>query len=201
MLDRFVWKSWIKSHLGKCLTNIWNKDGIESVSFCFINVDSVLFRGIHFRITLQKKNHTFLLTKLNQRSSALPLQNGPKVTSTKVGFLVCLFLYLIKYLSSYWKKYICILRCLEDMSNKTKDSLCSVVSGSLRPLDCHPPGSSVHGIFQTRMLECVVISYSRGSSWPKDQTHVSCVSCTGRWILYHCITWEALRQLQVSIYP
>ena len=43
-----------------------NKDGVESVSFCFINVDPVLFRGIHFRITLQNKNHTFLLTKLNQ---------------------------------------------------------------------------------------------------------------------------------------
>ena len=66
---------------------------------------------------------------------------------------MCLFLDLIKYLSSYWKKYIYVLRSLEEMSNKTKDSLCWVVSGSLWPLDCRPPGSSVHGIFQTRMLE------------------------------------------------
>ena len=51
-----------------------------------------------------------------------------------------------------------------------------------------PPGSSVHGIFQARILEWVVISYFRGSSPPRDQT---CVSCIGRQILYHCATWEA----------
>ena len=32
------------------------------------------------------------------------------------------------------------------------------------PMDCSPPGSSVHGIFQARVLECVAISFSRGSS-------------------------------------
>ena len=52
------------------------------------------------------------------------------------------------------------------------------------PMDCSPPGSSVHGIFQARILEWVAISYSRGSSWPRDQTHVSYVSCTGSQILY-----------------
>ena len=42
---------------------------------------------------------------------------------------------------------------------------------------CSPPGSSVHGIFQARILEWVAISYSRGSSWPRDWTHISWVSC------------------------
>ena len=41
-------------------------------------------------------------------------------------------------------------------------------------MDCSPPGSSVHGVSQGRILECVTISSSRGSSQPKDQTHVSC---------------------------
>ena len=60
------------------------------------------------------------------------------------------------------------------------------------PLDCSPPGSSVHGIFQARILEWVAISYSRGSSWPRDQTRVSCISClTGG--LHHQATWEAHR--------
>ena len=53
-------------------------------------------------------------------------------------------------------------------------------------MDCSPPGSSVHGIFQARILEWVVISYSRGSSLPKNWTRVSGISYTGRWILYHC---------------
>ena len=66
------------------------------------------------------------------------------------------------------------------------------------PMDCSPPGSSVHGIFQVRILEWVAISYFRGSSWPRDQTDVSCVSGTGRQILYHCTAWVALSQQLLS---
>ena len=43
-------------------------------------------------------------------------------------------------------------------------------------MDCSPPGSSVHGISQARILEWVAISFSRGSSWPRDQTHVFCIA-------------------------
>ena len=46
------------------------------------------------------------------------------------------------------------------------------------PLDCSPSGSSVHGIFQAGILEWVAISFSKGSPQPRDQTQVSCVSCT-----------------------
>ena len=44
------------------------------------------------------------------------------------------------------------------------------------PMDCGPPGSSAHGILQARILEWVAIPFSRGSSWPRDQTQVSCIS-------------------------
>ena len=50
------------------------------------------------------------------------------------------------------------------------------------PMDCSPPGSSVHGISQARILEWVAIFFSGGSSQSKDRAHVS---CTGRQILYH----------------
>ena len=56
------------------------------------------------------------------------------------------------------------------------------------PMDYSLLGSSVHGIFQARILEWITISSSRGSSQARDQT---CVSCIGRWILYHWNTWEA----------
>ena len=59
-------------------------------------------------------------------------------------------------------------------------------------MDCSPLGSSGHEIFQARILEWFVISYPRGSSQPRDQTYMSCVSCIGRQILYHCTAWEAL---------
>ena len=47
-------------------------------------------------------------------------------------------------------------------------------------MDCSLQGSSVHGIFQARILEWVSISSSRGSSQPRDWSHVSCISCTAR---------------------
>ena len=40
-------------------------------------------------------------------------------------------------------------------------------------MDCSPLGSSIHGVLQARMLEWVAISYSRGSSQPRDRTWVS----------------------------
>ena len=52
-------------------------------------------------------------------------------------------------------------------------------------MDYSLPGSSVHGILQAWILEWVVIPSSRESSQCKNQTCVSCISCTGRWILYH----------------
>ena len=50
---------------------------------------------------------------------------------------------------------------------------CQVVSDSCDLMDCNLPGSSVHGIYQARILEWVIISFSRGSSPPRDQTDVS----------------------------
>ena len=44
------------------------------------------------------------------------------------------------------------------------------------PINCSPPGSSVHGIFQARILEWVAISFSKGSSQPRDWTHISCIA-------------------------
>jgi len=52
--------------------------------------------------------------------------------------------------------------CLVVLSNAT---LCD-------PMDCSPPGSSVHGVLQARILESVTISFSRGSSWPRDRTRI-----------------------------
>ena len=44
------------------------------------------------------------------------------------------------------------------------------------PMDCSPPSSSVHGILQARILERVAISFSRGSSQPRDRTQASCIA-------------------------
>ena len=59
--------------------------------------------------------------------------------------------------------------CLESEVAQSCPTLCDLV-------DCSPPGSSTHGILQARILEWLAISFSRGSSQPRDQTHVSCLA-------------------------
>ena len=64
------------------------------------------------------------------------------------------------------------------------------------PMHSSPPGSSAHGISQARILKWVAISFSRGSSQPRNQTRIS---CTGRWIPNHRATGEApLFRLELS---
>ena len=70
-------------------------------------------------------------------------------------------------LRSYWSS-ACVLSCIRFFCD---------------PVDYSLPDSSVHGISQARILEWVSISSSRGSSWPRDWTWVSCVFGSGRWNL------------------
>ena len=57
------------------------------------------------------------------------------------------------------------------------------------PTDCSPPGSSVHGILQARILERVAVPFSMGCSQPRDQTRFPYI---GRWILYRVTTISCL---------
>ena len=66
------------------------------------------------------------------------------------------------------------------------------------PTDCSPSGYSDHGILQARILEWVAMPSSRGSSQPRDWTHVSHVSCIGRWILYQNWRLSILSHFWVS---
>ena len=61
------------------------------------------------------------------------------------------------------------------------------------PMDCSPPGFSVHRISQARILEEIAISFSRGSSWPRDQT---LISRAGMWILHHWATRETTMKVR-----
>ena len=72
----------------------------------------------------------------------------------------------------------------------------SAMSSSLRPHDCSPPGSSVHGIFHGRLLEWVAMPFSRGSSRPRSPTHASCRSS----IAGGCFTTEPLGRPKFHIW-
>ena len=56
------------------------------------------------------------------------------------------------------------------------------------PVDYSPPGSSVHEILQARILKWVAMPPSMGSSWSRDQPHISNISCIGRRVLYTSAT-------------
>ena len=110
------------------------------------------------------------------------------------------FLYLHHLLGCHPGHAVCSLKerqiGLNGAEGCTSMCICSVMSN---PMDCSPSGSSVHGVLQARVLEGVAISFSRRSSWSRDRTHVSCIFCIGRWILYHCTTWEACSGMHQSV--
>ena len=91
--------------------------------------------------------------------------------------------------------YACMLKSLQSCP-----TLCN-------PMDCSLPGSFVHGILQARILEWVTMPSSRRSSWPRDQTHVSCISCIagrfftteplGKPIIYY--TWVYLSESFIAL--
>ena len=62
-------------------------------------------------------------------------------------------------------------------------------------MDLSLPGSSVHGIIQAKLAQWVVISYCRGSFWPKGWTHISCVSCIGRFFTTSSVQFSSVQSL------
>ena len=82
---------------------------------------------------------------------------------------------------------LCVWTCPNPSLQVHNSLACSVSFDSAQPHGLYPPGSSVHGIFQTRILEWVAISVSRGSSWPRDRIPVFCISCLVGGILYHWV--------------
>ena len=84
------------------------------------------------------------------------------------SFLILIVIIKIKFRFIYWNLLFSPL--------KSENISLSTVFDSLQPMDYSPPGSSVHETVQGRILEWVAIPFSRGSSWPRDWTWVSCIA-------------------------
>ena len=102
-----------------------------------------------------------------QETVVLPRTQAPPLSICEVNICACVFAKLFQ---------LCLALC--------------------DPVDCSPPGSSVHGILQARILEQVAMPSSRGSSQPRDRIHVSCIA--GRFFATRA-TWEAHKCLLVGI--
>ena len=101
---------------------------------------------------------------------------------------------LSPYRSWEWKNLMCCNNLHECSVAQSCQTLCDL-------MDCIPPGCPVQRVFQVRVLEWVAISYSKWSSHPRDGSHISCVSCFARQILYHRATWESCNNLSNNKLP
>ena len=109
--------------------------------------------------------------------------------SANADTYIHIYIYISNLIKEHTHTYMCVCACIcVRVCVFSAAHSCLTLCDST---DCRLPDFSVHGIFQGRILEWGAIPYSRGSSQPKDWTHVPCISFTGRWILYHCTTWEA----------
>ena len=129
-----------------------------------ITADGNCSHGIR-RWTFGRKAMTNQDSVLNSKDITLP---------RKVCIVNPMVFPVVMYSSENWT----IRKAVHPKSLQSHPTLCNAT-------DCSLPGSSVHGIFQARILEWVAISFSRRSSHPGDQTLVSYVSCTGRHVLFH----------------
>ena len=106
-----------------------------------------------------------------------------------VGFYFGTLLYVppLNYFSSHSPKLLLLLLvrkssspspwgCNNQVEVKVKVLLTQSCPTLCDPMDYSPPGSSVHRIFQARILECIAISFYTESSWPRDGTWVSCIA-------------------------
>ena len=119
-----------------------------------------LFSGIFFFLSSFRKKRTLEQTKKTTDMETSKSQ----LTCLCLSYFICACM------------HVCMIAWLLSRS---------VVFDFLRP---HGPSFSVHGIFQARILEWGATSFSGGTSWPRGRTHVSCISCIGRWVLYMIIT-------------
>ena len=85
-----------------------------------------------------------------------------------------------------FKYWVCLIGALRLKTTWVENrSTCIHAKLLCNIMDCSPPGSSVRGILQARILEWVAIPFSRRSSWPRDPTSISYAFCIGRRVLYH----------------
>ena len=145
--------------------------------------------GPQTRITAQ-----FSLTMSISQHSASTEDLASEIQSS-LGGLPCKFqpqlLSLLEVrLANVQKLCVCVSVCVCACMH-----ICSQSCLSVTPMDCSPPDSFVHGIFQARILEWVAISFSRGSFQPRDRNHVSWVTCQWKW------KWKLLSHVLLFAVP
>ena len=126
--------------------------------------------------------------------SAIYFRKAPILPATTLSYMIssclhhypswCVVVTSFMLFIVWWNKCGSLIISLHAQSLESCPTICN-------PTDCSPPGSFVHGIFQAKILECVAISFSRGSCQPRVRIFISYI---GKWTLNHWVTQEV--QLQ-----
>ena len=146
----------------------------------YLNSLSSIFNVFSFNLLLTK-----LSILLPYNPAIILLAIYPKELKTYVSAKMCKWMFIVIsfLIAKTWMQQRCPSVDKETVvyldngmlqSVKTTQSCPTICD----PMDCSPPGSSVHGILQASRLEWVAVPFSRGSSWPRDRTQIS--SITGR---------------------
>ena len=133
-----------------------------------VNVNSLVIKGSIFSPHLWVTFHT-------PRLLSIIFKLGKSLFSYQLALTLSILRKTVTYLSCLWKVFNSLVTII------LFGVVCSVAQSCLTlcdPMDYSLTGSSVHGIFQARILQRVGISSSRGSLWPRDRTRVSCVFLT-----------------------
>ena len=103
---------------------------------------------------------------------------------TYIHICMCVNMYVYFFQMDNLYIVLYMLACMCAKSLQSCPTLCD-------PLDCSPPRSSVHGILQARILEWVTMPSSRGSSQPRDQTHISLSPALANGFFTTSAIWKA----------
>ena len=132
--------------------------------------------------------HTTILTVFSRRGVATELYEFLMYFAFYPLIWCMVYKYFLPFyrLPLYLLVFIYFFSCIEAIESESEvTQLCPTLCD---PMDCSLPSSSVHRIFQAIVLEWIAISFSRGSSWPRDGTWVSC-------IVDRCFTIWAIREI------
>ena len=165
------------------LLYIQKLDTLSHFSYCVECSENALF------FTKEDiKTRVVIIATQSKRSLQVPELFNVLYTYVLSLSLWFLFFTYLRPFSLYFN--ICVLGILLMTKNTPAIFSCLVTKLCLilQSHDCSPPGSSVHGISQARILEWVAISCSRLSFWPRNQ---ACFPCIVRQIVYHWATWES----------
>ena len=151
------------------------------------NIQSI--PSIILLLDLSSQSHIILNPNLPQLCSLMPAKwvFPAYIYSTVVSFWAVSSLSWLHHIymsrvSSLWNhRRVYVDACMHAQSCPT----------FFDPMNCNPAGSSVHGIFQTGILKWVAISFSRESSWPREEPTSPASLCISRWVLYHWAPREA----------